>query len=626
MAEADDLSRNLEPSWQADRVDRGQMQIAPAQTPGTEGLLRLAIGVVIIAGLYFAQQVLIPITLAVLLSFVLSPVVAFLRKAHFPKGLAVILSVLFALGVVGSAGTIVGTQMASLSNDMPRYVQTLHSKIQSAEHLAISRLSAISGQLTAASTDSGNRPAAAQNSSTPAAPTESAAPTSQPSNALSTAFGILEPILAPFETFIIVLVVAIFMLLQRDEVRDKTIRLMGSSDLFRTTKALEDAGQRLSRYLLSQLAVNTGFGVVIGVGTWLIGLPVPLVWGVLAGMLRFVPYIGAMLGAILPMIVAAAIDPGWTTFMYVALLFVIVEPLTGYALEPLLYGHSTGLSPLSVIIAAVFWTWIWGPIGLVLSMPLTLCLVVLGQHIPQLQFLAVLLGDQPVLSPVESLYQRMLAGELDEMVEQAETCVEETSLTQYYDDVLLPALRLAAADIRRDALSSTQAEQLCAQVIDFTEDVYEDIGAGGDAAAADTVVRQPYVACISGRGTLDPAAAAMAVQLLAQMGVAAQTFPNTVISRQGIGDLDLTGARSVLIVVVNPPAGPARLRLKIHRLRQHTDLPIVVGFLQPEQRLSLEAGDVESVEFASGFKDAVARAAAADAARVTNGATASAAG
>ena len=602
------------------------MQIAPAQTPGTEGLLRLAIGVVIIAGLYFAQQVLIPITLAVLLSFVLSPVVAFLRKAHFPKGLAVILSVLFALGVVGSAGTIVGTQMASLSNDMPRYVQTLHSKIQSAEHLAISRLSAISGQLTAASPDSGNRPAAAQNSSAPATPAQSAAPTSQPSNALSTAFGILEPILAPFETFIIVLVVAIFMLLQRDEVRDKTIRLMGSSDLFRTTKALEDAGQRLSRYLLSQLAVNTGFGVVIGVGTWLIGLPVPLVWGVLAGMLRFVPYIGAMLGAILPMIVAAAIDPGWTTFMYVALLFVIVEPLTGYALEPLLYGHSTGLSPLSVIIAAVFWTWIWGPIGLVLSMPLTLCLVVLGQHIPQLQFLAVLLGDQPVLSPVESLYQRMLAGELDEMVEQAETCVEETSLTQYYDDVLLPALRLAATDIRRDALSSTQAEQLSAQVIDFTEDVYEDIGAGGDAAAPDAAVQQPYVACISGRGTLDPAAAAMAVQLLAQMGVAAQTFPNMVISRQGIGDLDLTGARSVLIVVVNPPAGPARLRLKIHRLRQHTDLPIVVGFLQPEQRLSLEAGDVESVEFASGFKDAVARAAAADAARVTNGATASAAG
>src|SRR4029079_4703604 len=195
------------------------------------------------------------------------------------------------------------------------------------------------------------------------------------SSVVAVARAIIEPVLGPLETTVVVLVVAIFILMQREDLRDRFIRLVGSADLHRTTIALNDAGERLSRYFVSQLGVNTCFGVVIGVGLWLIGVPSAALWGVLAGLLRFVPYLGPLLAAVAPLTLATAVDPGWGTTISVALLFVIIEPLTGYVIEPLLYGHTTGLSPMSVIVAAVFWTWMWGPVGLILSTPLTLCLV-----------------------------------------------------------------------------------------------------------------------------------------------------------------------------------------------------------------------------------------------------------
>ena len=240
------------------------------------------------------------------------------------------------------------------------------------------------------------------------------------------------------------MIVAIFILMQREDLRDRFIRLFGSTDLHRTTIAMDDAGQRLSRYFVSQLGVNACFGVVIGVGLWLIGVPSAALWGVLAGLLRFVPYVGPLLAAVAPLTLAAAVDPGWWTTIYVALLFVIIEPLTGYVVEPLLYGHSTGLSPMSVIVAAVFWTWIWGPVGLILSTPLTLCLVVMGRHVKSLEFFDVLLGDRPALSEVNRFYQRTLANDPDEALDQAEKMLADRSLVDYYDSVVA-----AGAEARR---------------------------------------------------------------------------------------------------------------------------------------------------------------------------------
>lgn len=262
---------------------------------------------------------------------------------------------------------------------------------------------------------------------------------------------ILEPVLGPLETTLIVLIIAIFILVEREDLRDRVIRVAGASDLHRTTAAMDDAAQRLSRYFLSQLAVNGAFGLVIGIGLWAFGIPSPAMWGVLAGLLRFVPYIGPILAAVPPIVLAAAIAPGWWKAGEVALLFVAVEPVTGYVVEPLLYGHSTGLAPISVIVAAVFWTWIWGPIGLILSnMPLTLCLVVLGRHVKALEFFDVLLGDRPALAPIDTVYQRLLADNPDEVLEKAEALLQHTSLLDYYDDVMLPALTRAAEDEARD--------------------------------------------------------------------------------------------------------------------------------------------------------------------------------
>lgn len=558
-------------------VATGKSRLTLPQSSGSEGLFHLAIGVVIIAALYFARDVLIPVTLAVLLSFVLSPIVGFLRRIHIPRGPAAILSVLIALGIISSIGTVVGTQMVSLSDQMPEYVQTLQAKVDAAQNFAKSQITAVTNQLEHTT---GPKPSATPLQTTTNAPHSSAdtASSADQFNPLGAAFGVLGSILAPFETFIIVLVVTIFILLQSSEVQDKTIRLFGSSDLLRTTTALDDVGARLSRYLLSQLAVNTGFGLIIGVGTWLIGLPVPLVWGVLAGMLRFVPYIGAILGAILPMIVAAAIEPGWTSVAYVALLFAIVEPITGYAIEPLLYGHSTGLSPLSVVVAAIFWTWIWGPIGLVLSMPLTLSMVVLGHHIPNLKFLEVLLGDQPALSPAEYQYQRLLTGNLDGSIEQALSVIEDNrSLSQYYDEVILPALKLADNDIRRGAIDRSTATQLAANALHFVEDLADSDTADGVAPVAAAQPSPDTVICLTGPGPLDDAVTTMLCQLLALNGIRTERHTFPAISRQAIHALELSGAHKICLMSVTPTTSSPRMRALIHRIQQKTGAPIIVG-------------------------------------------------
>ena len=257
---------------------------------------------------------------------------------------------------------------------------------------------------------------------------------------------VVVPVIAPLATVGIVFIVLIFILLQREDLRDRMIRLFGSSDLHRTTVAMDDAARRLSRYFLLQLGLNACFGLLISVGLWLIGVPSPLLWGIFAALMRFVPYIGAIIAGALPAALAAAVDPGWSMALLTVALFVVAEPVMGNVIEPLVYGQSTGLSPFAVVVSAIFWTWLWGPIGLLLATPLTLCLVVLGRHVDRLEFLDVLLGDRPALTPAENLYQRMLAGDPDEALESAEQLLKERSLTSYYDDVVLGGLRLAAND------------------------------------------------------------------------------------------------------------------------------------------------------------------------------------
>ena len=427
-------------------LNRPSVQVTPAETPSLRSLLTIAVSVVVVAGLYFGRSVLIPITLAMLLSFLLAPLVNLLRRMHLGRVPSVLLAVVLALTVTLALGGLVGTQLAGLAQDVPRYALTIQQKVDTLQQLVLSHMTEFTRAL-------GARPARVDvKTKSPAAvaPADAQKPipveVRQPDlTAIEIAQRIVTPVVEPLSTIAIVLIVAIFILLQREDLRDRMIRLFGSSDLHRTTLAMNDAARRLSRYLVTQLAVNTAFGVIIATGLAFIGIPSPVMWGVLGAVLRFVPYIGAPLSAMMPLTLAAAIDPGWSPLLWTASLYLVVEPIMGQAVEPLLYGRSTGLSPFAVVVAATFWTWLWGPIGLILSTPLTLCLVVLGRHVARLEFLDVLLGDRPALTSVESFYQRMLAGDPDEVHDHAEILLKQMSLSSYYDDVALKGLRLAAS-------------------------------------------------------------------------------------------------------------------------------------------------------------------------------------
>jgi len=301
-----------------------------------------------------------------------------------------------------------------------------------------------------------------------AADAESAAAKTSPTAILEQ---FLSPVVSPLATLGIVLVIALFILLQQDDLRDRFIRLVGARDLHRTTVALDEAVGRLSKYFLAQLALNSAFGVVIAI-----------VWGVVAGLCRFIPYVGAWIAAAFPLVLAAAVDPSWSTAAWTLGLFVIAEPIMGQAVEPFVYGRSTGLTPVSVVIATIFWTWLWGPIGLILATPLTLCLVVLGRHVDRLEFLDVLLGDRPALSPIEGFYQRMLAADPDEVQDQAELLLRTRALSAYYDDIALRGLKLAADDASREALNMPQLLSIRDSVQELVDELDEYDDAQPDSA------------------------------------------------------------------------------------------------------------------------------------------------
>ena len=570
--------------------------VPAASSPELRTLVAVAVGAIVVAALYIAQDVLIPITLAVMLSFVLSPLVDALRRIGLWTVAAVALSVLVALGAIGLIGTLLGSQAATLAVDVPDYVAAIQRKVGGVQALATARVGSItkliggdtpaSAPVSAPATPprDGKTDAAARPGGTQQQPlvVELATPKS---SAFAVARAVIEPVLGPLETTVVVIIVAIFILMQREDLRDRFIRLFGSRDLHRTTIAMDDAGQRLSRYFVSQLCVNACFGVVIGVGLWLIGIPSAALWGVLAGLLRFVPYVGPMLAAVGPLALSAAIDPGWGTTIYAALLFVIVEPLTGYVVEPFLYGHSTGLSPMSVIVAAVFWTWIWGPVGLILSTPLTLCLVVLGRHVKSLEFFDVLLGDRPALSEVNRFYQRTLANDPDEALDQAEKMLADRSLVDYYDSVVLPALKLAALDAARGTITRQRAAEMTRSILTVIGDLeaHVDINHPGAANQASGLRNAAApVACVAGRDPFDDVVSAMLAQLLARRGISSRRIAHASASRDSIAQLDVSGSTVIAVSCLELTGAPAHLRYLIRRLRHRApQATLIAGLWTP---------------------------------------------
>ncbi|MFD0938241.1 AI-2E family transporter, partial [Methylobacterium trifolii] len=460
-------------------------RIAAAETPKAALASPVVIGAVVIAGLYFGREILIPIAIALLLSFVLGPLVNLLRRLRLPRPFAVGLAVLATLGIVGALATLIGVQMADLASDVPRYRDTIERKVEGLRESPVGHVTDYVANIgralhTAGNGDKADKPAVPAEPQAAQTKAPEAAPEPKPvlvemrqvqPGPLEMAGTLLSPTLQPLATAGIVFVVLLFVLMQREDLRDRMIRLAGSSDLHRTTVAMDDAARRLSRYFVVQLALNTGFGLVIGIGLYLIGVPNPVLWGIFSALMRFVPYIGAFLSALLPLALAAAVDPGWNMLIATAVLFLVMEPLTGQIVEPMLYGHSTGLSPFSVLVSALFWTWLWGPVGLILSTPLTVCLVVLGRHVDTLEFLDVLFGNRPALTPVENFYQRILADDPEEAQEHADLILRQCSLSAYYDEVVVRGLELAARDAARGVLTVAQKTDIRASVTELIEEL-----------------------------------------------------------------------------------------------------------------------------------------------------------
>ena len=502
--------------------------------------------------LYFGQDIFIPFALGILLSFMLAPIVNGLQRLRVPRVLAVGAAVFAALVVILALGFVITSQLASLAAQIPTYRGTLNQKL---EGIVAATESEASGPLGRAVTTLQEIAADVEEL---VAETEDAGPADQPvvvqveesGNAFEIAASIISPLLGPFATIGIVIVFAIFILLQREDLRNRLIRLAGTSDLQQTTAAIDDTARRLGRLLLFQLGVNAAFGVIVSVGLMVIGVPSPFLWGVLGGILRYIPYVGGFISAALPMALAFAVDPGWSMVIWTAVLFIGAEAFLSNFVEPVLYGHSTGLSPVAILLAALVWAFLWGPVGLVLATPLTICLVVMGRYVPRLEFIDVMFGDRPALSPPQIFYQRMLADAPEEAADQARAFLRGRALATYYDEVALEGLRLAHDDVSRFAVEGSRLEVLRAaalRLVALLDRVRSPLPKGGvlnaeaaaavaaagpDAEVARIVKRGDELAaewgtaapvvCVAGTSTLDEPVTAMLAQVVTKHGLRAR--------------------------------------------------------------------------------------------------------
>lgn len=564
------------------------------QPPRGNALVNMAVAALIVTALYFAREILVPVALAVLFSFVLAPFVIRLQSWRVPRQLAVLLAVFVGFSIIFSLGGLMVSQANRLAEELPGYQQTLREKIQGLRGVAASG----SGTLERASRVLRELDSELQNPARGQAlveglrrqPLDRPIPVEirQPDpGTLTTLVAIIQPLIQPLTTTGIVVIFVIFILLQRQDLRNRFIRLAGSHDMQRTTAALDDAGQRLSRLFLNQIIVNASFGLIIGIGLQLIGVPSAPLWGLVAMILRFVPYVGSAISAVFPLILAAAVGSGWGMLLMTAGLFATLQLIAGQVVEPLVYGRSSGLSPVAIVISASFWTWLWGPIGLVLATPLTVCLVVVGRHVDRLQFLDVLFGNQPALTPPQLVYQRMLAGDPIEASQQAQAFLADASLDDYYDTIMLPGLRLAEADARLGKVDGERIDRILATVSEVVDDLdsHEDqlpeadpVDTRSDLARleplADTEIAAPLpklwqqagaVLCIPGSGKLDEAAALVLVQLLKRRGIGASAETADALSMSRFFSLDLSQAAALCVCYTGKPSD-AIIQYTVRRL------------------------------------------------------------
>jgi predicted PurR-regulated permease PerM len=570
---------------------QGERSRAPARrerdwVPEPRGgatMARVVIGAVVIAGLYFARPVLEPIALAVLLSLMLAPAVRWLHLRGIRRSVAVSAVVLIAFVVIAGFGAAVGDEVIGFIQKLPQYQDNLAAKIRSLNGVVPG--AGMLGRATQVFHDLGSELQGAVSPTAPPAglPNQRApVPVEIHQNEpalLHFLSNVVGPMLQPLAEAALVVLFVIMILLKREDLRDRILRLAGARDLHRTTAAMNEAAERVSNYLLMQLAVGLCYGAMVGIGLAVIGIPNAPLWGIMGLLLRFVPYIGGPLTALLPCALAIAVSPGWGMFFWTVLLFIAVETVTANFIEPWIYGRTTGLSSVAVIAAATFWTWLWGPVGLLLATPLTVCFAVLGRYLPPLRFLDILLGNQPVLSLQESFYQRLLARDPEEATEQAEEVAKEKSIEAFFDEIAIPALVLAQADSDRGVLAGHRLAVIAEGFAAILDNLADD----GLVEAESTEGEGPPIACIAARNELDLAAAWLLQHLLRLRGHRAVVFSPDALSTFNIDRLPLRGAAVVCLSIVSTTS-PARARYLVRRIRRRARRAhLIIGLWGPER-------------------------------------------
>lgn len=523
-----------------------------------------------IATLYFARELLIPLAFALTLTLILSPTVGWLRKIHVSRAPAVLIVILLAVGAAGGLAWTMGNQLIDVANKLPDYRQNIDRKIQAmraptrnALGRAAESVQEIGKELskpTPPPTPAGlSARAARRNASTQPNGVVSVQVVEQPRNGLQNLGDLIKPFIAPLGITGIVLIFTVFMLAKKEDLRNRLLRLGGLGQLNVMTQALDDATQRISRYLLLQFLVNALFGLLFGTGLYFIGVPYAFLWGTIAALMRWVPYLGILVAGALPLALSLAVFNTWTPPLLVFGLGIGLELVTANIAEPLLYGAHTGISSLAILVAAVFWTVLWGPAGLVLSTPLTVCLLVLGRHVPQLSFLHVLLGDEPVLEPQAQLYQRLLAMDSDEARSVVDLFLKTHTRLELYDLVMIPALTLAEQDRHRGAIDATREEFLFLSVNELIAELSEFQPAPSVPPAPLEPAEDRRILCVPALDQADEITAAMLAQLLEQRGVVALSFLAGSNFNEMIA-LVQPGPRDVICISAVPPyaLAPAR--------------------------------------------------------------------
>lgn len=539
---------------------------------------KFLLAIVVIACLYLAKMVMVPIAFAVLLAFVLNPVVMLLTRRGLPRAPAVVAVVTATMVLAGVCGWIMASQVLQFANQLPEYEGNVSRRINelrsSSRHSVLTRIEEFGQKVTTAMSGATEKAVKDEAEPQPVRVVNQEA-TMQFGPIITTADAVFEFL----ASLALVIVLVIYMLINREKLRNRFLWLFGEGHMTVTTRALDDAAQGLSGFLLMQLLINGSFGLVVGCGLWLIGMPYPLLWGVLSTFLRYIPFIGPWIAMFFPLALSLAVMPGWTKPALIVAIYVGYELAANLVLEPLLYGHSMGVSPAALLVAIAFWSWLWGAAGLVLSVPLTVCLVVLGKHFPNLAFLDILLGDEAVLTPQVQLYQRLLARDQDEAFEIVREQLQKVPMGAVFDDVMIPALASARSDFESGLISENEAASIFEVMREIVEELGQVPGEFDKATAAEPATGHATIkilACAA-RDAADEVAVEMFFRLLDPRVCTAEVLSTDhlvaeIVTRVGEAHPGIVCIGSL------PPGGLSHTRLICKRLRtSFPDLKIVVG-------------------------------------------------